>query len=226
MSTTALSHFEARLTAAQRELLDSLTTPAKIQAYLDQILYCGDDRNRSPLQVLSEGEAHCLDGGLFAAMALWRIGYPPRLLDLLPDDDDDHVLAVYQVNGRYGAVAKSNFANLRLREPVYPNLRTLVFSYFDPYFNVNGRRTLRGYTRLLNLSAYTANGWLWDPAGADAIERRLCALKPILLIDAQTAQNLSPVDAITYKAGLLIANPDGLYRPKTGDGQKTTDDSR
>lgn len=220
MTTAALTHFETLLSAAESELLDSLTTPARIQAYLDEIAYCGDERNRSPRQVISEREAHCLDGGLFAALALWRIGYPPRVLDLLPDDDDDHVLAVYQINGRYGAVAKSNFANLRLREPVYPTLRTLVYSYFDPYFNVNGVRTLRGYTRLLNLSAYTANGWLWDPAGVDAIERRLCALKPILLIDEQTAQRLSPVDAITYKAGLLIANPDGLYRPKTVSDHK------
>jgi hypothetical protein len=216
MTNPALAHFETLLTPTERELMDSLDSPSKIQAYLDKVLYCGDDRNRSPLQVIREGECHCYDGGLFGALALWRIGYPPRILDLLPDDDDDHVLAVYQLDRRYGAVAKSNFANLRLREPVYPNIRTLVYTYFDPYFNVDGVRTLRGYTRLLNLESYTKLGWMWDSAGVDILEKRLYSLKQIPLIDAETAKCLSPVDAITYKAGLMIANPDGLYKPKHG----------
>jgi hypothetical protein len=214
MSDSALEHFLSLLTPAEREQLETLDSPSKIQAFLDEIPYCGDDLNRSPLRVLRERECHCYDGGLLGALLLRRLGHPPRILDLLPDDDDDHVLAVYQIDGRYGTVAKSNFANLRLREPIYPTLRTLVYTYFDPYFNVDGVRTLRGYTRMLNLVAYDRTGWMWDDAGADAVERRLYALKCIPLIDEQTARCLSPVDPITYKAGLLIANPDGLYKPK------------
>jgi hypothetical protein len=90
----------------------------------------------------------------------------------------------------------------------------MIFTYFDPYFNVDGVRTLRGYTRLMNLAAYDHKHWMWEDAGTDAIEKRLYALKCIPLIDEKTAARLSPVDAITYKAGLLIANPDGLYKPK------------
>ncbi len=214
MSDAAFEHFFSLLTPTERETLAALDTPTKIQVFLDEIPYCGDDVNRSPLRVLRERECHCLDGGLLGALLLRRLGYPPRILDLLPDDDDDHVLAVYQVNGLYGTVAKSNFANLRLREPVYPDLRTLVFTYFDPYFAVDARRTLRGYTRLMNLNTYDRTGWMWDDAGVDQIERRLYALKAIPLINDATAARLSPVDPITYKSGMLITNPDGLYKPK------------
>lgn len=214
MDDPALRHFNSLLTEDECKRLDGLTTPAKIQAYLDEIHYNGDPRNRSPLGVMREGEGHCLDGGLLAALLLRRIGHPARLVDLLPENDDDHILAIYRVGGLWGAVAKSNFANLRLREAIYPDLRTLVYSYFDPYFNVDGVRTLRGYTRPFSLSTWDKAGWMWDEKTADRIEKYIFTLKCVPLIEPEVAARLEPVDSITYKAGLMIANPDGLYRPK------------
>ena len=66
------------------------------------------------------------------------------LVDLLPWDDDDHVIALFRRGACWGAVAKSNIVGLRYREPVYRSLRELVMSYFDPYFNLSSYRTLRG----------------------------------------------------------------------------------
>jgi hypothetical protein len=193
-----------------------LSSPFEIQAYLDSIPYAGEDRNRSVHTVLHEQHAHCLDGGIFAAAALWQLGYPPMVVDLLPapNSDDDHVLAIYKIAGRFGAVAKSNFVGLRFREPVYRSLRELVMSYFEPYFNVNGVKTLRAYTRPLPLAPLHQANWLVDDKSVDAIEERLKHLKPIPLVTPELSRLLSPVDARSYQANMMGTDSTGLYRPK------------
>lgn len=211
----SISTLEDHLTSEEASLLHSLDSPPKIQAFLDEIPYSPEDRNRCPLNVLRDRLAHCLDGALFAAAALERLGYPPLLVDIFPDPgmDDDHVLAILKRHGRYGAVAKSNFTGLRYREPVYRGLRELVMSYFDDYFNVNGIKTLRYYTRPMSLSSLKTYGWEWSDAGAVAVEKRLLDLPRISLLNPESAAQLSPVDPASYKAGMLITNPDGLYQP-------------
>jgi hypothetical protein len=212
----SLEKFVARLEPGLRQTFTRLTTPFEIQKYLDSIPYDGADRNRSVHNVLREGRAHCLDGGTFAAAALWQLGYPPLIVDLLPvpNTDDDHVLAIYQIGGRYGAVAKSNFVGLRFREPVYRSLRELVMTYFEPYFNVTGAKTLRAYTRPTNLANAAHLDWLDDDHGVDWIEKRLKRLKPIPLITPETAALLSPIDARSYDAYMLGTDLAGLYHPK------------
>lgn len=207
---------ESHLTEAHRALLLGLDTPVKIQAYLDTTRYRAEYSNYCPLRVLSEGQAHCLDGALFGAAALRRLGYPPLLVDLFPDPgmDDDHVLAIFRTHGRWGAVAKSNFVGLRYREPVYQTLRELIMSYFEQFYNVNRVKTLRTYTLPLNLARFDRLGWEYTQEGADAIEKALLARKRHPLINAEMAAALTPVDDLTYRAGLLVANFEGLYQPK------------
>ena len=136
---------EPHLSPEQEETLAALTSPERIQAYLDSLQYPSGPENRCPGRVMAEEKAHCLDGALFAAFALRRLGHPPLIVDLLPEPgtDDDHVLAIFRCGKGLGALAKSNFTGLRLREPVYRSLRELVMSYFDFYFNVEGVKTLR-----------------------------------------------------------------------------------
>ena len=76
--------FERRLSPKLLKTWRALTSPLAIQAYLDSIPYVAVDLDRSPLRVLQDGQAHCLDGGLFAALALQRLGYRPLILDLVP----------------------------------------------------------------------------------------------------------------------------------------------
>lgn len=208
--------FEAELSAEQRATWLGLASPNSIQAFLDSIPYSAEDANRSPLRVLRERQAHCLDGGLFAAAALHRLGYPALIVDLLPEPrtDDDHVLAIFRRNGCFGAVAKSNFTGLRFREPVYRSLRDLVMSYFEVYFNVRGEKTLRQYTVPLDLSTYDSQNWLTDDAAADAIEHRLPLLRRTALLTPAMIAELSPVDSRSYQAGMLGTDHAGLYRPK------------
>lgn len=199
-----------------RSTFTQLSTPFEIQAYLDSIPYAGEDRNRSVHTVLQEGRAHCLDGGIFAAAALWNLGFPPSIIDLLPEpnSDDDHVLAIYKIAGRFGAVAKSNFVGLRFREPVYSSLHELVMSYFESYFNVNGIKTLRAYTRPVQLERFHHANWLDEDGSVDVLEKHLKGLKPIPLITPEIARILSPADGRSYQANMLGTDSTGLYKPK------------
>lgn len=206
---------ETTLTAELRAALASLNTPFKIQGFLDTIPYNGEDRNRSPLGVLQEGQCHCYDGGLLGAALLRRLGHKPMILDLWPEPgaDDDHVLALYRVDGYWGAVAKSNFANLRFREPIHRTIRELVLTYFENYYNVQGMKTLRTYTLPLDLTKYDAADWETHEATVDAIEKHLHRMRVRHIITPAMAARLSPMDERAYHAGMQGTNPEGLYRP-------------
>jgi hypothetical protein len=211
-----LERFLSYLNPQDKKLFQGLDSPARIQTFLDEVQYPATDRNRCPLNVLRDRQGHCLDGALFAAAALRQLGHAPLIVDIYPEPglDDDHVLAIFKLNGRYGALAKSNFVTLRYREPVYHSLRELVMSYFDGFFNVDGIRTMRSYTLPLKLSAYDQNGWMWSDTGADAIEKRLLQLYRYPLLTPEMAANLVKVDPLLYQAGTLGTNPAGLYKPK------------
>lgn len=211
----AIDSFLEKLNEAEKRNFTSLETPIQIQAYLDSIPYSAEERNRCPLNVLRDGQAHCLDGGLMAAAALRRIGYPPLLVDLLPEpgQDDDHVLAIFQRHGRFGALAKSNFTGLRFRSPVYRTIRELVMSYFDVFFNIDDLRTLRGYTITLDLSKMDRLDWMGSDAGADAVEERFHRLRRFPVITGQIVAELTPLDKRSYDAGMLGTNPAGVYKP-------------
>jgi hypothetical protein len=204
-----LTEFQSRLNAALREKFLGLDTPFAIQEYLDSMPYIAEERDRSPLNVMMDEQCHCLDGGFFAALALWRIGFKPLLIDIVPDPgkDDDHVLALYQLDGRWGAVAKSNYVNLGFREPVYKSLRELVMTYFEHYVSVNKEKTLRGYTRPFDASRYTHLNWAWDEAGANQLyHKHFYGRKAIPLITHQMAKRLNLVTDRAYTAETMYTN--------------------
>ncbi len=207
--------FEALLDGRERKLIRGLTNPRRIQAFLDEIAYSSDAFYRCPLRVLRDRRAHCFDGAVFGAAALGRIGHPPLIVDMFPNGrDDEHLLAVFKVDGRWGAVAKSNFVGLRFREPVYRGLRELVMSYFEQYYNTEREKTLRAYTRPLNLNSFRALDWMTADGPLDLIARRTDELRRIELITPRMASRLLPVDERSFQAGLFGSDPAGLYRPK------------
>ena len=195
--------------------MNSLSSPLKIQTFLDEMPYSTEPIYRSPLSVLRDHRAHCFDGALFAAAALRRLGYPPLIVEMLPNErDDDHLLAVYKRNNHWGAVAKSNFVGLRYREPIYRTLRELLLSYFEDYFNIAGEKTLRGYTLPLNLTTCDRWNWMTEDEHLDEIAKCLDRQRRVNLLTQEMEQNLAPVDKRRLKAGLLGADPEGLYKPK------------
>jgi len=199
-------------TTTESKILARLTTPRKIQDFLDSIPDSTEDRYRSPRAVLRDRVAHCFDGALFAAAALQQMGEPPLLVNLFAVRDDEHLLAVFKRDGHWGAVAKSNFVGLRYRESVYRNLRELVMSYFEDYFNSAGEKTLRSYTRPLNLSRFNRYDWLTSDERLDRIADALDALHRIPLLSKAMAARLSRKDERSYRAGTLGTDEAGLYK--------------
>jgi hypothetical protein len=210
----AIAAFDDALTRPERKVVAHLTTPAKIQAFLDGLSYSTEDTYRCPLRVVRERIAHCFDGALFAAAILRRLGYPPLILDMLPNRrDDDHVLALFKRGGHWGAVASSNFSGLRFREPIHRTLRELVLSYFEQYYNVAREKTLRGYTLPLNLKAYDKYHWMTRDEPLERIAERLDKIRRVPILTRSMIARLSPVDDRSYRAGLIGANKAGLYKP-------------
>jgi hypothetical protein len=204
----ALVEFERHLPQSLRSTFRDLKSPQAVQAYLDSLPYIAEPLDRSPLRVMTDGQAHCLDGGIFAALALSQIGFPPLILDLVPapGSDDDHVLAIFQVDGLWGALAKSNYPNLRFREPVHRNLHELCMTYFEFFFNLQREKTLRAYTRPLDLSKFREPSWMWNEEGIRKISKRLYSLRPTPLISEASASRLNISDERTYQAGTYGTN--------------------
>ena len=199
--------------SAEKRLLRSLATPAKIQAYLNGIPYSSDPIYRCPRSVMRDTKAHCFDGAVFAAAALQAIGYPPLIMELKAVRDDDHLLALFRREGCWGAVAKSNFAGLRYREPIFRNLRELSLSYFEEFFNINGEKTLRSYSVSLDLGRFDALSWQTNDPALDRIAERLDRIRHYPLIHSRQERGLAPVDERMFRAGLLGADEKGLYKP-------------
>lgn len=204
-----LTEFQSYLRSDLRDQFLRLKTPFAIQEYLDSMPYIGEERDRSPLNVMLDRQCHCLDGGFLAAVALWQLGFKPLLIDIVPDPgmDDDHVLALYRVDGRWGAVAKSNYVNLGFREPVYKNLRELVMTYFEHYCSIHQTKTLRGYTRPFDASRYAHLHWAWDEAGTNTLyHKHFYGRKSIPLITEEMANRLTPLSDRAYAAETLYTN--------------------
>jgi len=211
-----LETFDREVSAEERAIVNGLTRPAGIQAFLDSIPYSTDEFYRCPLRVLRDRTAHCFDGAVFAAAALRRIGHPPLILDLLSNGrDDEHLLALFKDHGYWGAVAKSNFVGLRFREPVYRTLRELVMSYFEQYYNLEREKTLQGYTGPLNLKRFDRLNWMTADETMELIAQRTEEIRRVMLIDAEMEKRLSLVDERSYQAGLTGSDPNGLYKIKS-----------
>jgi hypothetical protein len=208
------THLQSLLHKNELNVFSRLTSPVKIQNFLDSLPYSDEERYRCPRSVLLDHKAHCYDGAVFAAAALHMIGIPPLLVEMLPNDrDDDHILAVFRQRNCWGAVAKSNFAGLRYREPVYRNLRELIMSYFESYFNIAGERTLFGYTAPLNLNRFNKLDWLIYDSAMDIIGDALNDVRKYRIMTPAMTRNLSRVDKRSYKAGLMGSKHSGIFKP-------------
>lgn len=193
--------------AAERAVFRRLSSPDRIQRFLDgELAYnkeAGGATCRSPRRVLRDRTAQCMEGALFGAAALRLLGHPPLLLDLEAVRDDDHVLAVYRLRGHWGAVAKSNYSGLRSREPVYRTLRELAMSYFEHYYNLRKEKTLRRYSRPVNLKRFDRIGWMTAEEDVWTIPEHLCAISHLPLVPPRLLAGLGRVDERLFAAGLL-----------------------
>jgi hypothetical protein len=195
--------------AAHPELrvLSTLTTPRKVQDFLDTLPINHERRAEtcsSPLVTLRRGTAHCMEGALVASLALWMNGQPPLVMDLKTSRNDvPHLVALFRIRGYWGGIAKTNHAVLRYREPIFRDLRELAASYFHEYTLPDGRKTLRSYSAPFNLRRYP-HDWivteepLWD------LDRRIDQSRHHKLLHRRQIAGLRRADTIEIKAGKLI----------------------
>ena len=190
--------------------MQKLNTPGKVQDFLNGLKFnfeIGGETLKSPVMVLRTKNAHCLEGALFGAFMLSRLphgGLTPYVLHLKSIKDDyDHVIAPFKMRGLWGALSKTNHAVLRYREPIYRNIRELVMSYFHEYFLNSGKKTLRQYSKLLNLNTFPKD-WMMQEDNLWDIDKKLDKIKHYDIAPGKILKNLRKADKVEIEAGKIV----------------------
>lgn len=199
------------LTCSEAAVFARLRTPRKIQDFLETIpvnFETGGDTCISPRRVLREKKAHCMEGALFAAAALWYHGERPLILDLKSAERDvDHVVALFRREEHWGAISKTNHAVLRYREPVYRTIRELALSYFHEYFLDDGVKTMRSYSKPFDLSRFANRGWVTAEEDVLYLPDLLDSSPHISVLTSAMRTGLRRADKIEIEAGKLVEWP-------------------
>ncbi|HET9580435.1 MAG TPA: hypothetical protein VFP44_21585 [Usitatibacter sp.] len=205
---------ELGLTLREYALLRRLDTPQKIQGFLNAIPCnheIGGETVLSVREVLRQRRAHCIEGAMVAAAALWVNGMPPLVLHLDCDlSDYPHVIAVFRHHGAWGAISKTNGAPLRYRDPIYRSLRELALSYFHEYFNKRGHKTLRSYSVPFDMRRIDPSEWVTAKKHCWETHDRLTELRHYPLISRRQERLLEKLDAFARRASKVVQYP----RPK------------
>lgn len=208
-----LTRRESGLTRKEYETLARLSTPIKIQNFLDALPMNWEksgDTHLSPRRALRARKAHCIEGALIAAAALWIRGEPPLIMNLsslLGKGDVDHVIALYNRGGFWGAISKTNHASIRFRDPIYRTPRELALSYFHEWFmNETGEKTLECYSKPLDLRRFGVE-WITDGKDLWHIADALSALSHYQLVPKGNRRHVRRADRMERRAGALIEWP-------------------
>ena len=195
------------LSRAHYAALRRLDTPQKIQAFLlrlRQNFELDGDTCRPVGEVLRTGRAHCIEGAMLAACALWVHGEPPLLMDMRAVRDFDHVVAVFKRRGRWGAISKTNGIGLRWRDPVYRTLRELAISYFHEYTNKLSHKTLREYSLPFDLRRIDPAVWAYGKKNAWGVCEALDELRHFPLVDRHHMKSVTRRDPFERRVGGLL----------------------
>ena len=165
-------------------LIQRCRTPASVQRYLNELPYNHERTLRSFRGVVAAQTSHCLEAALAAAVILEQHGHPARFLDLASQDDLDHVVYLYERDGRWGTIGRSRDPGLHGRKPVFTSIRALVDSYFDPYIDLTGRITGYAVRTMDELAGYD---WRLSRRNVWKVERAFIAgpIRPFHGADAR-----------------------------------------
>jgi hypothetical protein len=196
------------LTPAEFAVLRRLDSPQKIARFLfglKQNFELDGDSCQTVREVLRTRRAHCIEGAILAACALWVHGEPPLLLDMRAVRDYDHVVALFRRQGRWGALSKTNGVGLRSRDPVYRSLRELAMSYFHEYYNRRDHKTLREFSLPLDLRGVDPAIWVaGSKRHAWPVVDRLDELRHFPLLGGRHLRAVTRRDGFERKVGGLL----------------------
>jgi hypothetical protein len=212
------------LLPAELALLKKLSTPNKIQDFLDSFPVNFSKLGepvQSPRQVLKNKKAHCIEAAILAAAALAFHGRQGWLMDLqASNDDEDHVVALFKENNLWGAISKTNHPQLCWRDAVYITERELALSYFNEYFlfdsshngikvskNKLGKKTLRNYSKPFDLSKIDPTKW-WAAKDLDWLAEKLDSSPHSPLFPKSAIKNLRKANKIEIKSAKLKEWPE------------------
>ncbi len=194
-------------TKKETVLFRKMNTPAKVQDFLNSIPINfekdGKDTIKSPLRVVKENNAHCIEGAILGAYILSLHGSKPLVMHLATTKHDyDHVIVPFKVDGLWGALSKTNHVMLRYREPVYRTIRELAMSYFHEYFTDDGKKTLRRYSRPLDLNIFEPS-WPFEADYLWGVDEELDKIKHYDIAPKKVFKNLRLADPIEREAGKI-----------------------
>ena len=195
------------LSKAEFAALKRLRTPQKIQEFLNRMSPNFETRGQTLLsvrEVLRQRRAHCIEGAMLAACALWIHGEPPLLLDLRAERDYDHVVALFRRGRCWGAISKTNPAVLRWRDPVYRSLRELAMSYLHEYANKRNQKTLRSYAGPFDLRRFDPALWITNKKNCWEVGATLDDMRHRPLLTRRQARGLRLRDTVERKAGGVL----------------------
>ena len=199
---------KALLTPPEWRLLRTLSTPQKIQDYLDRLSINFEMKGEtymSPRRLMKQKTAHCFEGALLAAAALAYHGQKPLLMDLRTAVPyEDHVVALFRSNGLWGAISKTNHSILRYRDPVYRSPRELAMSYFHEYVESNGKKSLREYSAPFDLSRYSPAKWITAGEDLHWLVGALDASRHLPLAPQKIMRQLRKASAVEIKASDIV----------------------
>jgi len=215
LKRTLLRRFARRealaFTPAEFALLQRLSTPQKIQTFLNAMPInheLGGETVHSVRSVIRHRRAHCIEGAMFAACALWVHGEPPLVMHLdCTLSDYPHVVALFRRRDHWGAISKTNGAPLRYRDPIYRSLRELALSYFHEYSDKRGDKTLRSYSGAFDMRHIDPGLWVSNGDDCDVAHDRLAGLRHYRLISVRQARLLARRDPFERKASKLVEYP-------------------
>src|SRR6267378_5291633 len=196
------------LSEREFSILKRLSTPREIQDYVNAIPInheIGGQTILSVREVLRQRRAHCIEGAVFAACALWVHGEPPLVMHLDCDlSDFPHVVALFRRGGHWGAISKTNGTPLRYRDPVYRSLRELVMSYFHEYYNKRGHKTLREYSVPFDLRRFDPKLWISGEKNAWPVAEELDAIRHFPLLNGHQLKAVARRDPFERRVGVLL----------------------
>lgn len=223
LMSQALNFKDSGFSKEDWNLLKKLDTPEKIQDFLNSLPFNFEEdgeTHASVSEVLRSGKAHCFEGALLAAAALWIQGRRPLLLDLKTIRPDfDHVVALFEEDDHWGAISKTNHSVLRYRDPIYRSVRELAMSFFHEYFLANGKKSLRRYSEPYDLSKEKMN-WLTGTKNLAPLAHKLDRFKHHNFITPKQIRGLRRAEKIEVEASGLDEWVKGDKRDKKGKSKK------
>lgn len=195
-----------------RRLYSKLNSPIKIQDYLDALpvnFELSGESNFSPIQVICENKAHCFEGAVLASSILAYHGHRPLLMDFATAyDDEDHTIALFKKDSKWGGLSKTNHVVLKYRDPIYASPRELAMSYFHEYYLYDGRKSLRAYSAPFDLSRYETSSWISDERGLDWLMKAVSKSRYFPVLPDKMIRNLRRASKVELDALKIVAEKD------------------